>query len=128
MQLGDPADLRVERCRLGMVLDKLNHVFDELVETIEHGALDQLDAVEKVSWWHEFETFRNRLPLIDHSLVADAEATDLPGHYCFTNLTQFLVRTLQLSHGEAASRVRAAAAVGPRTSMLGERLEPLLHS
>jgi hypothetical protein len=44
--------------------------FDELVETIEHGALDQLDAVEKVSWWHEFETFHNRLPLIDHSLLA----------------------------------------------------------
>ena len=36
------------------------------------------------------------------------------------------MRTFQLSHGEAASRVRAAAAVGPRMSMLGEPLEPLL--
>ena len=41
-------------------------------------------------------------------------------------MTQVLVRVLQLSHGEAAARVRAAAAVGPRTSMLGESLEPLL--
>jgi cobalamin biosynthesis protein CbiG len=40
--------------------------------------------------------------------------------------TRFLVRVLQLSPGEAAARVRAAAAVGPRKSMLGERLEPLL--
>jgi hypothetical protein len=42
-------------------------------------------------------------------------------------MTQFLVQVLQLSHGEAASRVRAAAAVGPRTSMLGEKLEPQLR-
>ncbi len=41
-------------------------------------------------------------------------------------MTRFLVRILQLSAGEAASRVRAAAAVGPRRSMLGERLEPRL--
>ena len=76
--------------------------------------------------WQRFETFRNRLPVIDHSLIADAEATDLPGTYCFSTLTRFLVRVLQLSPGEAASRVRAAAAVGPRSSMLGERLEPVL--
>ena len=36
------------------------------------------------------------------------------------------MRVLQLSPGEAASRVRAAAAVGPRTTMLGEKLEPVL--
>ena len=47
--------------------------------------------------WQRFETFRNRLPLIDHSLIADAEATDLPGTYCFSTLTRFLVRVLQLS-------------------------------
>src|SRR6185312_9104522 len=33
---------------------------------------------------------------------------------------------LHLSPGEAAARVRAAAALGPRTTMLGEKLEPLL--
>jgi hypothetical protein len=32
----------------------------------------------------------------------------------------------QLSPTEASSRVRAAVAVGPRTSMFGERLEPVL--
>jgi hypothetical protein len=41
-------------------------------------------------------------------------------------MAQFLVRVLQLSHGEAAARIRAAVALGPRTSMLGEQLEPLL--
>ena len=60
------------------------------------------------------------------SLIADAESNDLPGEYCCSTLSQFLVRVLQLSHGEAASRVRAAAAVGPRSTMLGEKLEPVL--
>ena len=36
------------------------------------------------------------------------------------------MQVLQLSPGEAASRVRAAAAVGPRMSMLGEQLEQVL--
>ena len=78
MQLGD-ADTaeRTERSRLDVVLDKLNDDFAELLEAIECGGLDQLDAAEKVSLVAEFETFRNRLPLIDHSLIADAEASDL---------------------------------------------------
>jgi hypothetical protein len=69
--------------------------------------------------WQRFETFRNRLPQVDHHLIADAEATDLAETYCSATLTRFLVQVLQLSPGEAASRVRAAAAVGPRRSMLG---------
>ncbi len=83
-------------------------------------------TTEKVVLWQRFETFRNRLPLIDHSLIADAEATNLPESYCSSTMTRFLVQVLQLSPTEAASRVRAAAAVGPRTSMLGEQLEPVL--
>jgi len=41
-------------------------------------------------------------------------------------MMRFLMRAFQLSRAEAASRVRAAAALGPRTSMLGERLESQL--
>jgi hypothetical protein len=127
MELGDPtAGERSESSRLDVILDRLNDNFAELLDMMESGGLDQLGAAEKIAWWQQFETFRNRLPLIDHSLIAAAEASNLAKTYCFSTLTPFLMRTFQLSHGEAASRVRAAAAVGPRTSMLGERLEPLL--
>lgn len=127
MELGDPpTEQRTERGRLDAVLDKLDEVFTELLETVESGGLDQLTAAQKVTAWQRFETLRNRLPLIDHHLIADAEATDLAGTYCSSTATRFLVEVLQLSPGEAASRVRAAAAVGPRTSMLGEKLEPVL--
>jgi hypothetical protein len=93
---------------------------------LESGGLEQLDAAEKISFWQQFETFRNRLPLIDHTLIAEAEASSLAAEYNFNNLTRFLARMFQLSHSEAAARVQAATAVGPRTSMLGERLQPLL--
>ncbi len=127
MQLGDQSTReRAERARLDVVLDRLKNDLTELVDTVEAGGLDQLTAAEKISFWQEFETFRNRLPLIDHSLIADAEATDLAGERCFSSLTMLLTRTLLLSRTEAAARVRAAAAVGPRTSTTGEALEPLL--
>jgi hypothetical protein len=58
-------------------------------------------------------------------LITAGDAADLPREYCSATMTQFLVRILQLSHGEAAARVRAAAALGPRTTMLGEQLQPL---
>ncbi len=74
--------------------------------------------------WQRFETLRNRQPLIDHRLIADAEAHHLSEEYCSSSINQFLIRVLQLSPGEAATRIRAAAALGPRTTMLGEKLEP----
>jgi hypothetical protein len=127
MEPGEPpADQCTERGRLDVVLDKFDEVFTELLETVETGGVEQLDATEKVLLWQRFENFRNRLPLIDHNLIADAEATDLAETYCSSTVTRFLVQVLQLSPTEAASRVRAAAAVGPRKSMLGEKLDPVL--
>ena len=90
-------------------LDALNEALDNLITAVETGGLDHLTAVDKVAVWQRFETLRNQLPLVDHHLIADAESNDLPGEYCCSTLSQFLVRVLQLSHGEAASRVRAAA-------------------
>jgi hypothetical protein len=127
MQLGDSAvGERTERSQLDVALDKLNDDFAELLDSIEAGGLDQINAAEKISFWQRFETFRNRLPLIDHRLIADAEATDLAGTYCFSSLTMLLTRRLLLSATEAAARVRAAAAVGPRTSTDNEQLEAVL--
>ena len=127
MQLGDPtATTREPRSRLDEALDTFDAAVTDLIGTIENGGLDQLDGAEKIAVWQKFETFRNRLPLIDHQLIADAEASDLPREYCSSTMIQFLVRVLQLSPGDAAARVRAAAAVGSRTSMLGASLDPVL--
>jgi len=127
MELGDPAvDDRFERCQLDVAMDGFETALTDVIEKVEAGGLDQLTAEQKVAVWQRVETFRNRLPLIDHNLIADAEATDLPETYCSSTVSRFLVQVLQLSPTEAASRVRAAAATGLRTSMLGEKLEPVL--
>jgi Domain of unknown function (DUF222) len=128
MELGDhpTADECVQRSELDTVLDKLEDVYAELLQTLESGGFVELERAEKVAAWQRVETLRNRLPLIDHRLIVDAEASDLAKSYCNSTMTQFLVRVLQLSHREAVARVRAAATLGPRSSMLGEQLEPLL--
>jgi Domain of unknown function (DUF222) len=125
--LGDQSDQRSPiDTALDTALDTFDSALTDLIETVETGALDHLAADDMVAAWQRFERIRNRLPLVDHSLIANAEASDLAREYCSCTITQFLIRVLQLSYGEAASRVRAAAAVGPRTSMLGEHLEPVL--
>jgi Domain of unknown function (DUF222) len=127
MELGDPTATRREpRSRLDAALDTFENSLAELITSVETGGLDQLSAEEKVAVWQRFETLRNRQPLIDHRMIADAEASDLPREYCSSTINQFLIRVLQLSPGDAATRVRAAAAVGTRTSMLGLSLDPLL--
>jgi len=127
MQLGDPKTVEcAERCGLDVALDALDAALDVLIKTVEAGGPEQLTSEEKISFWQRFETSRNRLPVIDHLLIADAEASDLAGEYCFSDLKMLLSRRLQLSPAEAAARVRAAAAVGPRTSELGEAVDPVL--
>ena len=125
-QLGDPTtDERDQRSPLDEALDDAEQALTTIISLLAAGNLDPLSNEQTISWWQRFETFRNKLPLVDHGLIAHGEASDLPREYCSSTMIQFLVRVLQRSYGEAAARVHAAA-LGARTSMLGEGLEPLL--
>ena len=98
MELGDPtATTRDQRSRLDEALDTFDAALTELIGTVDTGGLDQLSAEEKVAVWQRFETIRNRQPLIDHQLIADAEAHHLSEEYCSASINQFLIRVLQLS-------------------------------
>ena len=78
MQLGDSlATTREPHSRLDEALDHFDTALTDLIGTFETGALDHLSADEKVAVWQRFETLRNRQPLIDHRLIADAEAHHL---------------------------------------------------
>ena len=82
MQLGDHNTAeRIDRSGLDVALNAFDAALDKLIDAIESGGLDQLTAAEKISFWQRFETSRNRLPLIDHQLIADAGASDLAGEY-----------------------------------------------
>jgi Domain of unknown function (DUF222) len=129
MQLGDAsAGECTERSQLDEALNILDTALLSLIDTVEGGGLEQLSAAGKISFWRRFEAFRNRLPLVEHGLIADAEAHDLAGEYCFSSVSMLLTRMLLLSPSDAAARVRAAAAVGQRTSAVGEPVESRLAS
>jgi hypothetical protein len=83
-------------------LDDAEQALTTMISLLAAGNLDPLSNEQTISWWQRFETFHNKLPLVDHGLIAHGEASDLPREYCSSTMIQFLVRVLQLSHGEAA--------------------------
>ena len=107
-----------------VALDRLRVGLDDLVKIVDDGALEGFDDAGLVGFLQSFEQVRNRLPLVDHRVIAEVMARDLPGSLTQSSMNQVLVAALRLSPGEAARRVRAAAAVGDRVSMLGEPLAP----
>lgn len=95
---------------------------DQLVAAVEDGGLDHHDDYGLVKFLQMFEVERNRMPLVDHSVIVDAEARGLAERLGQSRLTTVLTSALRISAGEASRRVRAAAAVGGRVSMLGDEL------
>jgi hypothetical protein len=87
MQLGDStADVRTERCPLDAALDDAQEAVSKMLGLLEVGSLQRFTAAEKINFWQRFENVRNRLALIDHQLIVNAEATNLAGEYCFSSL------------------------------------------
>ena len=99
--------------------------FDHLVKLLADGGLDPFDANRVVRFMQDSDRLRNQWSLIDHQAIAAAKRVDLPTVLCQGSMRRVLTSVLSLSKREAAGRVRAAEAVGPRTSMLGEPLEPV---
>jgi hypothetical protein len=99
--------------------------FEHLVKLLDDGGLDDFDHSRMVRFMQDSEQLRNRWSLIDHQVFVAAERLDLPTVLCQGSMRRVLTSVLSVSKGEAARRVRAAEAVGPRTSMLGEHLEPV---
>lgn len=104
-------------------LDMLDTDFSHLLKLVKDGTVADPAAVVQVM--QRVEQSRNRFPLLDHALIDLAKQHDLPTVLCQGSMRRVLTSTLLISKGEAARRVRAAAAVGPRTSPLGEALTAL---
>jgi hypothetical protein len=105
-------------------LDEFSTALDHLIKLVDDGSLEDLDADELIGFAQELEQVRNRIPLIDHRLIAAGTVVDVPGHLCQRSMTRVLAAALRISAGEAHRRVRAAEQLGPRHTMTGEPLEP----
>ncbi|WP_375430713.1 DUF222 domain-containing protein [uncultured Friedmanniella sp.] len=106
-------------------LSMLNAGLDELIAAVDDGELGSFDDQELIGFLQRLEKHRNQMPVVDHAMLAEAESRRLADRLTQPNLVRVLVGALRLSSREAQSRVKAAEAVGPRTTMAGERLEPI---
>ena len=114
-----------EVASVGHTLNTVVTGLDHLIKCVDDRGLEQLDDPALIEFMHTFEQLRNRLSVVDHQIIVDGQRRDLPNALCQGTMRRVLTSTLSLSKAEAARRVRAAEAVGPRTSMLGEALEPV---
>ncbi len=115
-----------------VVLTPVDHALGELATSIDHlikivadGGLEALSDPGLIRVMQTFEEARNRLPLVDHRMVADVERRDLANRLCQGSVRRVLTTALSISTPEASRRVKAAAVVGPRTSPLGQPLPVL---
>ena len=91
-----------------------------LLETLGRG----IGAAEVMPALQDLEAFRNSLCQVDHLLIQAVERFALTEHHCVSSLEKLLSQALRIGHGEARRRVRAAVALGPRSTLGGEPLPP----
>lgn len=115
----------VSTSSFGVALTGLTEALDWVIDVVESGGLDELGVMELVNAVQGFERVRSRMALIDHRVVGDCERRQIADELNLRTTRALLVNVLRLSSLEAGRRVRAAAAVGDRTSMVGEPMGPL---
>jgi Domain of unknown function (DUF222)/HNH endonuclease len=106
-------------------MDQFSTSLDHLIKVVQDGGLDYFTDLQLVTVMQTFERIRNRMPLVDHRFLADATSRNLPEVLTQGTMLRTLTTVLRLSPGEASRRVRAADAIGDRTSMLGQPLSPM---
>jgi hypothetical protein len=114
-----------EREPVEETLEELATVYDRLLKQVENGGLDGFTGERRMWFAQQWERFRNRMPLVDHAIITDGIAHDLPGELGQSSMSRVLTQALRISAGEASRRVQAAEQVGERVSMLGQRMDPL---
>ncbi len=74
----------------------------------------------------ELEAQKRRLAAVDHALIAEIEARGVARERGCAKSADLLVAVLRIAPGDANARVRAATELGPRRSLTGVALPPLL--
>jgi hypothetical protein len=72
------------------------------------------------------ERARRQVEALDAVLIAELEARNLPGRLVLRGPAQLLSGLLNLSAAESSARVRHARELGPRSTLTGDKLPPLL--
>ncbi len=108
-----------------LALDTWLTARDHLQKILEDGGLAGYSNPERVCFLQSFEQGRNKMALLDHVLINDCVAHDLPGELCQSSMNRVLTQALRISAAEASRRVQAAERLGDRVSVTGQRLGPV---
>lgn len=90
------------------------------------GELARLSDADVLAELRELEVLRRRLAVIDEALIGELDRRGMAARLVMPSTAAVLQGLLRLSPGEAKSRVAAARACAPRSSLTGEPLPPLL--
>ena len=121
------------RRKIGRMSESVRRVDPTAALSRASSAVDELFAVDLsglsdeavLEFWRQLERLRRRIPAVEHGLVLEAEARGLPDSLEVRSVTALLRGLLRLGPGEAAARVRAAEAAGPRRTLTGQAVPPL---
>jgi len=108
----------VERIDPSAVLRSL----EEGVAALQAAEWSGVPDPDLLETFRRFEVVRRQLASVDHALVAEAEARGLAESMAHRNTAGLLRSLLRITPREAAGRVRAAEAAGPRRALTGEPL------
>jgi hypothetical protein len=96
------------------------------VDEVAGVSLSSLAEDELLSLLREVEQARRRLEALEYRVVAEVDERNLPGRFVMRSTGALLAGVLNLSPREAGERVRHARYLGPRITVTGDRLAPLL--
>ena len=103
-------------------LDAIEAAYDQL----QGCSFDGFSSEELVTVLSRREALAWRAPVVDRRILARLAADGSSGALGASSLTTALAERLRISTAEARRRVDDAADLGPRTTLTGQPLEPLL--
>jgi hypothetical protein len=118
-------DRPVEPTTLDELSAQRSAIRAQIVKLVEDGSLAGYDDHQLVEFMQGLERETNMVAVLQHLIIAECQARDLPGKLTQSSMTRVLTQALRISVGEASRRVQAAEQVGDRASMTGQPMQPV---
>jgi hypothetical protein len=106
-------------------VDAAETAVEHLIKLVDDGSHTDLGAFGLVEVLRHLERVRNKLPVVDGTLIQHGSEQGAPGTLSERSMVGVLMSGLRISAGEASRRVRAAEHLAERHSQLGEPLPPI---
>lgn len=110
----------------GDTVAELTHSLVAAVEGLQAADLSALGSADVTQLVTVLEVQRRKLAAVDQRVLAEVGERGLAGGYAAASTTDLLVALLRITPAEAKARVAQAGDLGPRRTMTGEPLPPIL--